>query len=327
MILLSIEQIKEYIPANVNLKFDTVKPYIPGVIRDVLQNPWLGADIIEDINERVEADDDSDEFSVELIRLTRGVIANFAMLRAVPFLEVNIGDNGITRVASDHNQTAYQGQIARIENSLRTEGYSLLQELLTFLEEEKGDYQLWIDAPGYIEHNRYFFNSSFDFSNYYNLVNGYLTYKSIVPAMRWVEVFRLRKVIGNATLSEWLLKKQNGTPPLTTFEKEAMDLLKNCIALFSVARAFAEGWIKYSEQGAQFIISTDHVNERSQSDAHTLSAVIQNLEQQGEDYLGALRQYLNDNLSEFPTYASDDSVPKTATVVERRTDIGSIVRM
>lgn len=325
MILSSIEQLKQYIPANVNLKWDTVQPFIPSVIRDVLQRPWLGKDILNDIQQRI-TDNDEEEFDIELIRLTRGVIANFSMLNALPFLEVNIGDNGITRADSEHNKTAYQGQIARIENALKREGYSMLEELLMFLEENKANYELWTSAPGYIEHNRYFFTDSADFSNYYNLINGFLTYKSIIPAMRWVEVFRLRKIIGNATLSEWLLLKRNGTPPLTAEQKEAMDLLKNCIALMAVARAFSEGWIIYSEEGAQFKTSKDHINERSAASAEILSSVVNNLEQQGEDYLGELRRYLNANLDKFPTYANDNTVSKLETVVDRKSDFGSIYR-
>jgi hypothetical protein len=325
MLFTDADQLREFIAANVQLSLDTVKPHIIPAQREYLQNPWLGFELMHEIELIAMGEPGSGgegeggaSLDEELVKLAREVVANFTFLKALPFLEVNIGDAGIVRTESEHAKTAFRGQIARIENSLKETGWNALENLLLFLDKYKASYPLWVDAPGYIENNRYFFSGAVDFARYFPLKFGRVTYQSILPAMRWVEFNYLIPRVGSGQLADLLLKLKNGG--LSAMEKQAVELLKTSIAFKTIARSMTERWIEMTPEGAKFLERKEEVEELKTASAESLTAVTKQHDQTAEDYLQLALKFMMDNAPHFPIYAQ--SVAEQSNTVSKRGGIG-----
>lgn len=309
-IITSIDDIKAFVPVNVNLEFESVSPFFDNVLRDKLIFPWLGTEVIEDIEDNVAS---VDEIYVNLVKKTRAVIAYFSILEAIPFLEVQFGDNGIIRVENENAKTAYQGQIKRIQNSLATSGYSAIEDLLNYLNENVDAYAVWTTGPGYAESKRYIFKNSLDFHSYYNLQLRAQTYGVLIPSMRYINQFRITKAIGVDAMQNFLDIKNEVTGVNSNAKKdEAIELLKNATAYLTVAKSLKENWVALSANGVHFKMSTaETVWTENQATAEQLSQKVKELETTGEDYLQALISLMNNNLDDFPEFNADDTVSKS----------------
>ena len=308
-IITSIDDIKAFVPVNVNLKFNSVSPYFDNVLRDKLIFPWLGTEIIEDLEDNLGS---NDEVYQNLEKKTQAVIAYFSILEAMPFLEVQFGDEGIHRVESDYSKSAYQGQIKRIQSSLATSGYSAIEDLLNYLNENVDEYAVWTTAPGYTESKRYIFKNSLDFHNYYNLQLRAQTYTILVQPMRYINQFVIGKAIGTAAFKNFIDIKNEVNGVNTNAKKlEAIELLKNATAYLTVAKALRENWVALSANGIHFKMSTtETVWTENQATAEQLSQKIKELQNTGEDYLQALISLMNNNLDDFPEFNNDNTVNK-----------------
>lgn len=312
--------IKEFLSVNRNLSYETLKPYIDNALVEFIETPWLGADIIQDVESNLVNPQGIYE---QLIPMLQRSLTYFSVLSALPFLEVNIGDEGITRTESQNFKSAYRGQVARIEQQLKKDAYNSLERLLNFLEKEKANYPLWVDAPGYVEFSNYFFKDSVDFSKFYPLKNGRLTYNSLLPGMRFVTEFKIKSEIGELQFADFFAKKL--LPANSSFEVIALGYLRNAIAYLTVARSIADGLVSYSENGIHFSEQTADLETQKQSDADFINAKIIEIETRGTTYLSKLVDYMNANLDEFTVFRDDDSITKSNTDFTRSVgDAGGI---
>jgi hypothetical protein len=313
MIFTNVEQIRDFVAANVNITIDTLKPHIAPAQREYLQNPWLGFLLMKEIEMIANGGgsgegEEGSSLDDELVKLAREVVANFTFLKAVPFLELNIGDNGIVRTESEHSKTAYRGQIARIENSFKESGWNALENLLLFLDKYKASYPLWLEAPGYIEHTRYFFSGSVDFCRYFPLKFGRVTYQSLLPAMRWVELHFLAPSIGASQLADLLVKSKTGEGSAN--EKKALEYIKTAIAFKSIARSVTENWVEITPEGAKFTEKIsglkDNVDHVTTATADVLSTVTKQHNNTADDYLQQALSLMIDNPLDFPIFTSSN---------------------
>jgi hypothetical protein len=303
--------IKDFVSVNVNVDYDTLKPHVEAALLENIEEPWLGTTIVTDMENNVAT---VTAPYLKAIPMLQKALAYFAVLKALPFIEVNIGDEGITRTENEQYKSAYRGQVARIERQLKTDAYNQLERLLNYLESEKVLYPQWTDAPGYVEHSNYFFRSSQSFSYYYPLKNGRLTYNHLLNSMRYVTEFKIKAETGVDQFNDFFTKKFN--TGLTPFEVEAFGFLRNAIAHLTVAQALIDGWVTYSDQGVHFTEQAEGIRNEHNADPEMVQAKIRDIEQRGETYLAKLVAYMNNNLDEFPAFRDDEDITKSTEEID-----------
>lgn len=303
--------IKDYVSVNVNVDYDTLKPHIESALLESIEEPWLGTDIVTDMEQNLNT---VTSIYPTAIPMLQKALAYFSVLKALPFIEVNIGDEGITRSETENYKSAYRGQVARIERQLKADAYNQLERLLNYLESKKATYPLWTDAPGYVEHSNYFFRSSQAFSYYYPLKNGRLTYNRLLNSMRYVTEFKIKAETGVDQFDD-LFNKKFATG-LTSFEVQAFSHLRNAIAHLTVAQGLVDGWVTYSEQGIHFSEPAEGVAKETIADSEVVMAKIRDIEARGETYLAKLVAYMNNNLDEFPAFRDDEDITKSTEDID-----------
>lgn len=301
----TINDLRKVISVNGNMEVSSIIPYADAAIDEHII-PLLG----EDLQEGIEGMHDSLEpKDIKLFTLYRKTLAYLSFLKGLPFLEVNIGDHGITRTESEHTKTAYHGQIKRIENELKVNGFNALDRLLTYLDKEKETFESFIDSPAYIQHSKLFFKSSEQFCHFYKLKYGRVTYVSLLQGMNYVHEFNIKSEIGAAQFNDFI-EKQNAVN-LPPEYHTALNLLRNAIAYLSVAKSCLEGWLTYSEEGVHFPDTFPAVYpQRMNASDEQLSVKYSQLASTGKDYLDRLISLMNENLDSFPVFRDDEKIEK-----------------
>jgi hypothetical protein len=316
MIITSIDQVQEHVQIAQNVQYTSLAPYMT-IAQTNFSNEWLGAEftqIIDDFAQFTLGESPTDQqiLDAKLVKLTRAVLSNFAVLAAVPFFEVMFSESGITRNENEQSKTAFAGQVRRLENGLLTNGFNAMEELFLFLDANTVNYPYWADAPGYVEWNKYFFRSAREMNTYYPLKYGRVTFQKLTTHMQHIEDFFLEAELGvNQTIA--LKELARSTEELGAIESKVVHNLKRSIVHLALAKAVLDGFIDITADGAVFVVPQFEgrfdVSSRPQADL--INPKAQQLERVGMDYWGKTRNIIKDNPTVFPTFV--DSVNSSSS--------------
>jgi hypothetical protein len=153
-----INQVKEYITVDIGSNINMLLPYIKQAekyVKDV-----IGTDLFNELLEYVQASDSDNDELEALLPYVRMPLINFAYKFGAPKLSVNIGKTGITTTESNNVSPAEDWRMKDLINSFASSGYSGLEELLEFLEENKEDYTSWSTSSAYSFQKKFFVNNA-----------------------------------------------------------------------------------------------------------------------------------------------------------------------
>lgn len=185
------------IPANVSFSIENIEPFLVEVETTTLSqhiSRELYAEVLESVSQ-----------GGELLTLCRRVVAPLALVKYLPFGEVQISDVGITTVGKSADRTAaYAYQVANIEQAALTMGFNALEVLIDFLENNSEDYPTYAASPEHTENTRLIVPNAKKFSSIYQIFNSQLTYYALRPILSNFQEDTLRKTIGDELFSEML---------------------------------------------------------------------------------------------------------------------------
>jgi hypothetical protein len=306
MIITSIDQVQEHVQVAQNVHYTSLAPYI-AIAQTNFSNEWLGAEftqIIDDLAQFSLGANPTDQqiLDAKLVKLTRAVLSNFAVLAAVPFFEVMFSESGITRNETEQSKTAFRGQVKRLEDGLLVNGFNAMEELFLFLDANTVNYPFWADAPGYVQWNKYFFRSAREMNTFYPLKYGRVTFQKLTTHMQHIEDFFLESELGvNQTIALKVLARS--TEELEPIEDKVVHNLKRCIVHLALAKAVIEGYIDITPNGAVFVVpSADNTEGNNTTQSELVNPKALQLERVGMDYWGKTIKLMKANEDEFPSY-------------------------
>lgn len=296
---------RKYVSANVNTDFETLEPHVDQALSVNIQTPWLGKPIVDDMANNINS---NDSFYQEAIPLLQQSLSMFTFVQALPFIEVNISDSGLTRNETETTRTAYRGQVIRLEESALSAANTALSDLLSLLESNKSTYPLWLSAPGYVMYSRHFFRKADDFSSFVNVIYPSVTFRYLRPSMEYVELFNIVPEIGKSLFDD--LRTKYHAANLSAKENEAVRLLQYAIANLSVFNNLKTGLGKVSPNGYFIQQSKTEISDSSLPSENVLSASMTDYQIKGITFLNSLISFLNSNIDDFPVYRDDASIQK-----------------
>lgn len=245
----------------------------------------------------------------ELVKKLQMSLAHFVFYEHIPFAQVIIDDSGISRKENDNYKTAYANQVQLLMNKSLKTAYDSLEHALNFLEDNQSNYPLWVASSGYTQNKKYFINTAVDFGNQYPIIRGRLTFKSMFPTMDDVETFYIEQCLGNLFYTELKTKILNKTP-FSQKEKILIGYIKKAIANLTISRAVKNGWVKYTTNGVINIEHSASSNVQIEKTAtnNQESLKIRETQENGDLYLSRIKDYLYDNINDFPTFKNDTTV-------------------
>ncbi|WP_028521966.1 DUF6712 family protein [Runella limosa] len=183
------------IPANVSFSIENIEPFLVEVETTTLSQ-HISRELYSQVLESVSQ-------GGELLTLCRRVVAPLALVKYLPFGEVQISDVGITTVGKSADRTAaYAYQVANIEQAALTMGFNALEVLIDFLESNSEDYPTYAESPEHTENTRLIVPNAKQFSSIYQIFNSQLTYYALRPILSNFQEDTLRKTVGDELFSE-----------------------------------------------------------------------------------------------------------------------------
>ena len=285
------DEFKEYLPVNINLRFETVASHI-ALCEEKFIIPLLGKSLFDRIvsyyNEHPALDVESADCT--LIHKVRFALVRLAIWKGYDVISTNISDTGVSAEVDKENRL-YRYQEENIKSTLKNEGFDYLDNVLAFLDGNT-------DFPEYqTPVNDSLIRTTAIFNDCYDINNSRLVFLKMRQYVRDVELIQLQHRIGAALYRELLTADEN--------EDKYAVILPN-IRRFVVYEAVAEGIGELhkmpTDKGLVFETSSmDGVSVNPVQEAKLMETRAQ-FAHKANQYLAAAINHIQQNKADYPAY-------------------------
>lgn len=171
-------------------------------------------------------------------------ISNLGMALNLPANAVKIGNDGITRIETTNQKTAYRYQVEDLKNSIINIGWNRLNRTIDFLQEKKELVRLW--APGievetdqkfYVDSKTKYYKANQDFTTSENfdddIANWDLLDKELdIFLWQWIESEQYKVYNSGVFANEKDFGEHIGTQNEAAFYISCRYIIKNVIRLY-----------------------------------------------------------------------------------------------
>jgi len=311
------QAVKDIVSVNASFDIADLKPYMKRVVRSKIyptMSQEMYAELMSEFNNPENAQ--KAHFS-ELIELTQEVIIFFAILEALPWMEVSIGAQGVTRNESDNEKSAYKQQVTRLENSCKKLGFDALEQTFELLEKHKEtSFVTWTKSEVYDSYNQNFIRSAKELSQYVPINSNQFIFNKLKPEISKVQENVIKGLLGEKLYNKVLAKHQGGK--METFYKDLIALIKPCIAhlAFSFSMPYLISEIGFD--GVNYIKeSTDNDTKKAFALPEIRSMLERKNENDGYAKLNEIHEFLQKNIQRFSDFEFSEYYKKDAHEVYR----------
>jgi hypothetical protein len=301
MLFRKTPEIKKYLPANTAFKLEPMESFIEHKALPELILPLLGKEQYDALHAAYRANN-MDAKLKALLPLVQYPLANYAALRFLPWAQVNFSDSGVHITTSNESKTAFEWQINMLRTECLESAFNGMELLLAFLEDHKEDYEEWRTSSAYTISKECFINSAKDFSEYYGIGGSRRTFAALRPIMKRIEKTYIQKTICIPLYEE--LKQQIKDDELNDENSLLLGYIGPALASLTIRDAIAKLPVMITADGLQVLSSssTTLAQIKVPTPDGQLEKLRRQAEAEGEQYLGELRQFLYDNIEDYPAF-------------------------
>lgn len=306
MLFSHTDELKKYIPANAEFEMDALRPFIENQGEQVLVKKYLGAALYMSLNEAYQSNTLTD-IQRELLNHVRLPLANYAILKYLPFGQVNISKAGIGISVSDTRKAAFEHQIESIRKACFENIYTGVELLLTFLEENKASFPTWVSGSGYTVFNDLLIRTATEFDSLYNIGESRRTFHALKSAMLEAEKMRLATVTSAEFLD--LLKSEQAANNLTAANQKAYNLAVRVVAYYAISVACLRLPVQITAEGINLLLSSDRqtLNASQPAEEVRLQKIATDAASKSENYLKELSELLYKNKTDYPVWTASSA--------------------
>lgn len=322
MLFSDSSDVQKCLPQNAEFEFEVLKPFIEQQAIPKLIIPNLGKDLYEALSTAAKNNDLSEKME-ELLDKVRWPAANYAYLKYLPFSTTSRGKGGTKRTEDERTKTPFEYQMVGMENSCHEAAYDGIEQLLLFLEEniDEGEFSDWKDSSAFTYFRDCFIKTATEFSEYYEIGSSRRTFLAMRSIMREMEDTRIKGVLGKEFYAELKEQTKSADPvDLTDENKLVIPYINRAIANATIAKAAVKLPVRITADGFQLISTSDRMTLKvlNPADKDSLNAIIKEANESGDNYLQELKDFLYDNIDDYPTFEdgsayvdpdSDDAQP------------------
>lgn len=205
----------------------------------------------------------------------------------------------------------------------------LLAHMEKRVQAEDADFDLWKQAPEYNYKTADFIRLASELDEYLNIKSSRRTFISIVPFIRQVERHVIKPLLC-ADLYTALLDIDN---ELSAVNKKLLPLIQEAAVYLGAYTAIPHHRINVEADGFRVVSFTDQYTDRRNltNNVHeaAVQALMQRCQEQGDAAIRELKNFLEENLNDYPLYrdSSCRSVPATKahSIIQSPDQIGAIL--
>jgi hypothetical protein len=302
MLIRSIDQLKAALGStNQNAEFETLESFIDQAELRYLQ-PALGEEFLRELNDALDAGEETLSGPQKaLLKHLRRALAYYAMLEAAPFLAVSFNEMGLQEQNAQHAQPARQWVVNKFEDSAASNGDSLLDITLFWLESKASDFPTWRDSDAYTVSKELFFHSIYDLAKFVNVGQSRRTFLALRPIIRRVEELEILPLVGQERFDA--LKAAILMPAtLTATDKALWAAIKPALAHKVVEEALPELPVQVTANGLRVLSDNDGIRQRLAASLSQMEPLRRNAAKFATSYLEKLAGLIDTlNAAEQPT--------------------------
>lgn len=306
----TIAEVKVFWPMLSSSKIENILPFIKQAERKFII-PAISQAEYDALNTWYNAGTPPAESATKsaLLLNVQAALALYAKYLWIPSGQLQEGDSGIRIATTDTLKTAFQWQIDELQRSVIEQAGNAMDDLLAFMEANKGDYALWSASSAYTLFKDCFIPSAAKFTEIYNGLGGSrLNFMAIRGQMVKIQDFVIQSELSQTFYDE--LKAQLKANTLSANNAKLIPMIQNVVANLTMSSAFTQLSVKIGEDGVvNFNTTASRVVSRQNEPAKNqqITKLETQAEKDGRAYLVILKEYLKANIANYPTYASSDA--------------------
>lgn len=277
----TIEEIRTYATVGPNIYFENLEPYFKTTEQHKLIN-LIGAEEIKVLKNYSGDDEIINKVKSDL----KGFIVNHGLLSAQPYLQNQIGNNGMTPDADRKwwQEKDLQRHLLKTAtdflNSALIEMYRSLDLFPSFRNSKE------------FSGNKLIIKSAVDFCEFHALNNSYLTFQTLIPTIKYVQdaLFVNKDMRG---FKNWILN------PETDKQKEAVEIVKAIIVHKVVSEIITSNAYYFDGVGFGYKIEVLPWEKNETPDIKKLEKIIENQAEKVNVYNVLFWDFIKQNRSEF----------------------------
>jgi hypothetical protein len=294
-----ITDLKKFVggAANMSLDLDSLDPTLHLVVSNHIV-PWLGQAQWDALLDAWTNDTLSTEEQA-LLPVVQRPLAMLAMSEYTSIGSVMFTESGFHRkeMAEEGLHTAYKYQENNYKDYMLHGGYDMIEEMLKFLEANKADYPDWDSSIAATMHRSLLLNYAADLRLHFSKYVSRYTYEVLRPVLEEVELFAILPLLG-ATQYESI----KDTPDAA--EQLLIPKLQKAIAHLAVHVGVRRHLVLIKGKS---VVQIERLEPQSSeregvASANSIKAFLQQEEEFANRHLSYIRNYLTENIDDFPLY-------------------------
>lgn len=329
-VISTIEELKNYVSASASFKYDKLAPHIQRTVITHIKE-LLGEEFLQDISaayqaaldvinemtpvERAEIIAVGDQYKYmptkyhAIMPYLQDAVANISFMNCISQMQMTIGADGIRLAVNENQKTAFQWQIDDLKYQLASDGYTALNHLLETLDANIDDFPVWAGSKSYEAQKKYFVHNPGLFNEAYYISNSRITYVTLRYIMYRVEQFDVKTAIGEKVYKD--LKEVSHTAYSDKQKNLVYRFLVPGIVLLTIARGIRERAIEVTDLGVSTNLYTYYATLKDARKKYhhdkERESMIEQLENDGNEFLKAAKDYIDANKEEFGVTEEEDA--------------------
>jgi len=301
---------KKYFSVNYSFEFPELTVWLNHVDRTVLKK-YLGSAFLAQLQAAFDAAATAAAVAAPLtqvVELIRVCTAPLTIAEWVPSGQVQMDNSGIRIASSEHFKTAFQWQVRDLEASLRQNGTSGLEDLLSYLHDNIASYATYSGSDEYKENKYLFVPSAKEFTKHFSpMNNSHVNFYKMKSIIRKIEDFDIKAILLPNYFNDLKTKLQS-TTALLPVDKTIIDMIKPAVINLTIARAIDEMAASIDKNGFLVFDNTagrETTEMKKQAGGDALVRLKHSCTVDGTQYLDNLKKYLEANTLLYTMYAAD----------------------
>jgi len=302
MLVRDIDTIRTIEPVNRNIEYATLQPFLEQAEYKYIITPVLGKDQYDALDAAITADDLT-AAQTALLAMVRKAIVFYALYEAVPRIQVMVSDMGVVEPTAERVAQAPQWKTSELRASYWSNAQTYRQATQELLQDAQGDYPLWVGSRAYTVFNGLFLRTARELADVIGMSEDIASFVAMRPAIERSEESYLRGVLSQPFMVG--LKENMAADDLSEKEAVVVDYARKAVGHYALYEAIPMLTLAMREGVIQAVSNNAAGLKLYQplSDAQRLE-LRQKAERDGRAYLTSLKEYVEDNADDFPTYKS-----------------------
>lgn len=303
--------IQQHAPVNNAVSYKSILPDLE-YAEELYIKKAMGDDQYENLLQKYELDtivaDSDDE---KLLKVCQVALVNLAYGIYTVIGQVTIDNSGVRIQTGDEYKTAFEWQVKDIQNNyFFRKGDHYLDEVLSFMEENKDSFALWKASTAYTVTKELLINTASEFNELYGINGSRRTFMAFKPIMRKEEYFKIKPALGSDFYDE-IKAEILSDAGVGADTAELMPMLTAALAHFTIAKACVELSVEVMANAVvvnESFSAGNVANVKKTADAQLLKHKVDGAIADANAYMQKVKEHLDAEASDskYATYFTSD---------------------